>query len=53
MAIATSSVDRLAQIPDRLSTVFRYEPEKVLVDPSVREEMGAEGSQRVVRALAE
>jgi nondiscriminating glutamyl-tRNA synthetase len=53
MAIATSSVDRLAQIPDRLSTVFRYEPEKGLADPRVREEVGAEGSRRVVRALAE
>jgi nondiscriminating glutamyl-tRNA synthetase len=53
MTIATASVDRLDQIPSRLSTLFHFDAQKALADPRVRGEMSAEGSQRVVRALAE
>lgn len=53
MAMATSSVDRLDQIPPRLALLFQYEPEKALADPQVHHEMLADEPRRVVRALAE
>ena len=53
MGIATSSVDRLDQIPGRLDPIFRYDPEKALADPTTRSEMSDERAGRVVRALAE
>jgi len=53
LAMATSSVDRLDQVPTRLASVFEYEPEKALADNEVREEMRADGSRQVVHALAE
>ncbi|MEP7309317.1 MAG: glutamate--tRNA ligase [Acidobacteriota bacterium] len=52
MVIATSSVDRLAQIPARLRQLFHYDAEQALADPRVLDEMQAEAPQRVVRALA-
>jgi glutamyl-tRNA synthetase/nondiscriminating glutamyl-tRNA synthetase len=52
MAIATSSVDRLAQIPARLGQLFQFDAEHALADPHVRDEMQADAAQRVVRALA-
>ena len=39
MAMATSSVDRLNQIPGRLSLVFHYDAAVALAQPGVREEM--------------
>jgi len=53
IAIATSSVDRLEQIPGRLETLFRFDAVGALGDPGVRDEMQAEGPRSVVRALAE
>jgi glutamyl-tRNA synthetase/nondiscriminating glutamyl-tRNA synthetase len=53
MAIATSSVDRLDQIPARLVSVFHFDAERALADPRVREEMATEVSRKVVCALAE
>jgi len=53
MAMATSSVDRLDQIPARVGFLFDYSPERTLADPQVREEMRAAQSRRVVGALAE
>lgn len=53
MPIATGSVDRLDQIPPRLSFLFEYSPEEVLSDAAVRGEMEADGAIRVSRALAE
>jgi glutamyl-tRNA synthetase/nondiscriminating glutamyl-tRNA synthetase len=53
MTIATSSVDRLDQIPERLDPVFHYLPEKTLSQPSTRAEMAQEKAGQVVRALAE
>lgn len=52
MAIATSSVDRLEQIPGRLATLFQYDADKALADAALGEEMRADGAQRVARALA-
>ena len=53
MVMATSSVDRLDQVPARLALLFDYAPEKTLADAQVRGEMSADASERVVRALAE
>jgi glutamyl-tRNA synthetase len=53
MAMATSSVDRLDQIPARLALLFNYEPAHTLADSRIRDEMMAVESQHVVRVLAE
>jgi glutamyl-tRNA synthetase/nondiscriminating glutamyl-tRNA synthetase len=53
MAMATSSVDRLDQVPARLALLFEYSPEAILTDARVSEEMRTEPAQTVVRALAQ
>ncbi|OFW24053.1 MAG: glutamate--tRNA ligase [Acidobacteria bacterium RIFCSPLOWO2_02_FULL_65_29] len=53
MPIASGSVDRLDQVPARLSFLFDYLPERTLADPLVGEEMRSEAARAVVRALAE
>ncbi|MGB7218426.1 MAG: glutamate--tRNA ligase [Vicinamibacterales bacterium] len=53
MAMVTSSVDRLDQIPSRLAFLFDADPSRALSDPSVRSEMSADGARAVVGALAE
>ena len=53
MGIATSSVDRLAQIPARLLSLFQFDAETSLGNPGLREEMRADDAERVVRSLAE
>jgi glutamyl-tRNA synthetase/nondiscriminating glutamyl-tRNA synthetase len=53
LPIATASVDRIEQIPRRLETLFRFDATAAIADGAVREEMRADGPQRVVRALAD
>ena len=53
MSIASGSVDRLDQVPARLSFLFDYAPAHALADPVVGEEMRADGARAVVSALAE
>ncbi|PWT85941.1 MAG: glutamate--tRNA ligase [Blastocatellia bacterium] len=53
LAMATSSVDRLVQVPPRLRFLFDYAPEHTLADAQVRAEFTHEESRRVVAALAE
>jgi nondiscriminating glutamyl-tRNA synthetase len=53
MAMATSSVDRLSQIPGRLKLLFDYDAEGTLADPGIREEMNAPEARSVAVALAE
>jgi nondiscriminating glutamyl-tRNA synthetase len=53
MAMVTSSVDRLNQIPARLAFLFDPAPARALDDPAVRAEMSDEGARAVVAALAE
>jgi nondiscriminating glutamyl-tRNA synthetase len=53
MAIASGSVDRLDQVPGRLSFLFDFDPERALADPEVDQEMRAQSAQAVVRALAD
>jgi len=53
MPIATGSVDRLDQVPERLAFLFNFSPDAALEDPVLREEMRADGAKTVVRALAD
>src|SRR5215831_11529379 len=48
MAMATSSVDRLNQIPRRLSLLFQYDASAALAQSGVREEMMVAGARAVV-----
>jgi glutamyl-tRNA synthetase/nondiscriminating glutamyl-tRNA synthetase len=52
MAMATSSVDRLNQIPGRLMLLFDYDAAKALGEPGIREEMSSADAQAVASALA-
>ncbi len=52
LPIATSSVDRLDQVPARLSMVFSYSAVEALRDPAIASEMSDEAAGRVVRVLA-
>jgi nondiscriminating glutamyl-tRNA synthetase len=53
MAMVTSSVDRLNQIPARLAFLFDYDASRALTDPPIRAEMSSGGARAVVAALAE
>jgi glutamyl-tRNA synthetase/nondiscriminating glutamyl-tRNA synthetase len=53
MAMATASVDRLNQIPARLSFLFDYSPEAALSDPQIRGEVSTESARAVIEAFAE
>lgn len=52
MPIAAGSVDRLDQVPARLSFLFAFDPRTALADAAVREEMAAPGARAVVQAFA-
>jgi glutamyl/glutaminyl-tRNA synthetase len=53
LPIASSSVDRLNQVPARLSFLFDYSPDRTLADQQVLDEMRTPEALAVVRALAE
>jgi glutamyl-tRNA synthetase/nondiscriminating glutamyl-tRNA synthetase len=53
MPIATGSVDRLEQVPARMSFLFEYDARRALADDGVRREMQADAATAVVRALSE
>jgi glutamyl-tRNA synthetase len=53
MAMATSSVDRLNQIPARVSLLFHYDAAAALDAPGVRDEMSNDSARAVAAALAE
>ena len=53
MPIASGSVDRLDQVPPRLSFLFAYDPEATLADAAVASEMRADAARAVVSALAD
>ena len=48
-----ASVDRLAQVPDRLVTIFSFDATTTLDDPLTRAEMAEPGARAVVAALAD
>jgi nondiscriminating glutamyl-tRNA synthetase len=51
--MATGSVDRLADIPDRLRFIFDFDPQRSLKDEEVRSVVGEPGASDVIAALAE
>jgi len=53
MAMASSSVDRLNQVPGRLAFLFDYTPARTLADATLREELSADPARSVVTAFAE
>jgi nondiscriminating glutamyl-tRNA synthetase len=53
MPMINVSVDRLNQVPARLSFLFVYSAEHALSDQQVRAELNTAGAKTVVRALAE
>jgi glutamyl/glutaminyl-tRNA synthetase len=52
MAMASTSVDRLNQVPARLALLFDFSPERALEDPHIRTELSAVGARAVVATLA-
>jgi glutamyl-tRNA synthetase/nondiscriminating glutamyl-tRNA synthetase len=53
MAMVTSSVDRLAEVPARLAFLFEYDAVRTLADERVRQEMSTDGARAVAAALAQ
>src|SRR5262249_34899594 len=53
MAIASESVDRLDQVPARLSTLFTYSADVAVGDDAIRSEMMADGAKAVASAFAD
>ncbi|MGE0448115.1 MAG: glutamate--tRNA ligase [Vicinamibacterales bacterium] len=53
MPIASESVDRLDQVPARLSFLFEYSAVEALRDEVIRAEMGTEAARDVALALSE
>jgi glutamyl-tRNA synthetase/nondiscriminating glutamyl-tRNA synthetase len=53
MPMASGSVDRLDQVPDRLRLVFSYDPGAALGWANIREEVAAAGARQVIEALAD
>jgi glutamyl-tRNA synthetase/nondiscriminating glutamyl-tRNA synthetase len=53
MSMATASVDRLSQIPGRLSLLFSYDAARAAGDRRLAEEMNTAGARAVASALAE
>jgi len=53
MVMATASVDRLNQVPGRLSLLFDYDAKGALDAPGIRDEMSTAGARAVAKALAE
>jgi len=53
MPIASESVDRLDQVPPRLSVLFTFSADGAMADETIRSEMMAEGARSVARAFAE
>jgi nondiscriminating glutamyl-tRNA synthetase len=53
MPIASESVDRLDQVPARLSVLFNYSAAAALADETIRGEMTADAAHAVARAFAD
>jgi nondiscriminating glutamyl-tRNA synthetase len=53
MAMASSSVDRLDQVPGRLAFLFDYKPARTLADATLREELSADAARSVITAFAD
>ena len=53
LPIATAAVDRLDQVPARLTQVFHYDATDALAREDVRAEFASDGARAVARAMAE
>jgi nondiscriminating glutamyl-tRNA synthetase len=53
MAMVTTSVDRLEQVPSRLAFLFDYDAARALDDEQVNREIASEAARGVVHALAD
>jgi len=53
MTIASDSVDRLDQVPARLSSLFAYDADAAMSDDTIRSEMRTDPARAVARALAD
>jgi glutamyl-tRNA synthetase len=53
MTIASESVDRLEQVPPRLSVLFSYSAAAAMADATIRSEMSTDGARTVARAFAD
>jgi nondiscriminating glutamyl-tRNA synthetase len=53
LPMATTSVDRLEEIPDRLRFLFEFDPAAAVARPEVAEVLHADGARDVIAALAE
>ena len=53
MAMASSSVDRLNEVPGRLAFLFDFSIERPLSDPHVSDEVSTDAARAVVAALAD
>src|SRR5262245_24809203 len=53
MPIASESVDRLDQVPPRLSVLFKYSAEAAIADETVRAEMTGDNARAVAQAFAD
>jgi nondiscriminating glutamyl-tRNA synthetase len=52
LPMATTSVDRLDEIPSRLAFLFTFDAERAVADPEVVEVLAHEGAREVVECLA-
>ncbi len=53
LPIATASIDRLDQVPDRLQLIFDFDAAAAATKPEVQAEFESEGAKVVARAFAE
>jgi glutamyl-tRNA synthetase len=53
LPIATGSIDRLDQVPDRLRLIFQFDPDASATRSEVRAEFGNDATMAVARAFAE
>jgi nondiscriminating glutamyl-tRNA synthetase len=53
LPIATGSIDRLDQVPDRLRLIFQFDPDAAATRPEVRAEFGNDATMAVARAFVE
>jgi glutamyl-tRNA synthetase len=53
LPIATGSIDRLDQVPDRLRLIFRFDAAAAAARPEVLAEFESDGAKAVARAFAE
>ncbi len=53
LPMATDAVDRLDQVPARLSLIFQYDAAVALAQEDIRAEFAADGARAVARALAQ